>query len=45
MSSLKNYLKALLSCFFSNPGPVPADPERKPEVEDIEDVVDRFEAV
>ena len=39
------YLNALLSCFFSNPGPVPeTDPARKPEVEDIEDVdVDRFE--
>ena len=44
----KNYLKALLSCFFSNPaGPVPppeTDPDRRPEVEDIEDVdVERLE--
>ena len=44
----KSYLKALLSCFFSNPaGPVPppeTDPDRRPEVEDIEDVdVERLE--
>ena len=48
ISIKKNYLNALLSCFFSNPaGPVPppeTDPDRRPEVEDIEDVdVERLE--